>query len=147
MDLGHLEKPKGSTRNRKRVGRGHAAGQGKTCGKGHKGQKSRSGAKRRYWMEGGQMPLHRRVPKRGFRSLNPTIYQIINISQIAEKCTKPTDIGPEQMKEIGLINTLNKPVKILGNGEISVACTVQAQACSASARVKLEAAGGKVEII
>lgn len=147
MDLGHLEKPKGSTRNRKRVGRGHGAGQGKTCGKGHKGQKSRSGAKRRYWMEGGQMPIHRRVPKRGFRSLNPTIYQIINISQIAEKCTKPTDIGPEQMKEIGLINTLNKPVKILGNGEISVACTVQAQACSASARVKLEAAGGKVEII
>jgi len=147
MDLGSLEKPKGSTRKRKRVGRGHGAGQGKTCGKGHKGQKSRSGAKARYWMEGGQMPLHRRVPKRGFRSLNHTTYQIVNVGQIAAKCTEPTRIGPEQMMEIGLINSLNKPVKILANGEISVACTVLAQACSASARAKLEAAGGKVEII
>jgi large subunit ribosomal protein L15 len=93
------------------------------------------------------MPLHRRLPKRGFRSLNPTKYQIVNVGQIAAKCTEPTEIGPEQMKKIGLIGTLNLPVKILGNGEISVACTVMAQACSESARAKLEAAGGKVEII
>jgi large subunit ribosomal protein L15 len=98
-------------------------------------------------MEGGQMPLHRRVPKRGFRSLNPTVYQIVNIGQIAAKCTEPTEIGPERMKELGLIKTLNKPVKILANGDISVACTVMAQACSESAKAKLEAAGGKVEII
>ena len=147
MDLGSLEKPKGATRKRKRIGRGHGAGQGKTCGKGHKGQKSRSGYKSRHWMEGGQMPIHRRLPKRGFKSLSHTTYQVVNIGQIAAKCTEPAEIGPVQMKDIGLVNTLNKPVKILGNGEISVACTVLAQACSASARAKLEAAGGKVEII
>lgn len=147
MDLGSLEKPKGSTRKRKRVGRGHGAGQGKTSGKGHKGQKSRSGAKNRYWMEGGQMPLHRRVPKRGFKSLNPTVYQIVNIGQIAARFSEPAEVNPEAMKQAGLIKSMNKPVKILGNGEISVACTIMAQACSESAKAKVEAAGGKVEII
>jgi large subunit ribosomal protein L15 len=98
-------------------------------------------------MEGGQMPLHRRLPKRGFRSINPTVYQVVNIGQIAAKCAEPMEIGPEQMKKLGLISSVNKPVKILGNGEISVACTVMAQAGSASARAKLEAAGGKLEIV
>ena len=147
MDLGSLEKPKGSTKKRKRVGRGPGSGYGKTSGKGHKGQKSRAGAKKRCWNEGGQMPLHRRVPKRGFRSLNPTHYQVVNIGQIAGKFGEPTEVGPEQLKKAGLISTLNKPVKILGMGEISVACTVQAQGCSESAKAKVEAAGGKVEII
>jgi len=147
MDLGSLEKPKGSTKNRKRIGRGPGSGTGKTSGKGHKGQQSRSGAKNKYWMEGGQMPLHRRLPKRGFKSLDHTNYQVVNIGQLAGKVSEPSEIGPEQMKSAGLISSLNKPVKILGNGDISVACTVLAQACSKSARAKLEAAGGKVEII
>jgi len=147
MDLGSLEKPKGSTKKRKRVGRGQGSGLGKTCGKGHKGQKSRSGASKKHHMEGGQMPLHRRLPKRGFRAIDPTKYQVVNISQIASKFEASAVIDPEQMRKAGLISTLNKPVKILGNGDISVACTVHAQACSASAKAKLEAAGGKVEII
>lgn len=147
MDLGSLEKPKGATRQRKRVGRGPGSGKGKTSGKGHKGQQSRSGAKKRYWMEGGQMPLHRRLPKRGFRNPDHTQYQVVNVGQLANKIPDSKKLGPEEMKSAGLINTLTKPVKILGNGEISVACTVLAQACSKSARAKLEAAGGKVEII
>jgi len=147
MDLGNLEKPKGSTRNRKRVGRGPGSGWGKTCGKGHKGQQSRSGYKKKPWSEGGQMPLHRRLPKRGFRSLNRTSYQIVNLTQLANKFTEPMEIGPDKLREAGLIRNLNEPVKILGDGDISVAHTVMVQACSKSARSKLEAAGGKVEII
>lgn len=147
MDLGSLEKPKGSSRNRRRVGRGQGSGLGKTCGKGHKGQQSRSGYKRKPWSEGGQMPLHRRVPKRGFRSLNRTTFQIVNLAQLANKFTEPTEIGPEKLREAGLIRNLDEPVKILGDGELSVAHTVMVQACSKSARSKLEAAGGKVEII
>ncbi len=147
MDLGSLEKPKGSTRNRRRVGRGQGSGLGKTCGKGHKGQQSRSGYKRKPWSEGGQMPLHRRVPKRGFRSLNRTTFQIVNLAQLANKFTEPTEIGPEKLREAGLIRNLDEPVKILGDGELAVAHTVMVQACSKSARTKLEAAGGKVEII
>lgn len=147
MDLGNLEKPKGSTRTRKRVGRGPGSGKGKTCGRGHNGQLSRSGCKRKPWRESGQMPLHRRLPKRGFKSLDPTCYQVVNVGQIAAKFAEPAKMGPEQMKSTGLISTLNKPVKILGNGDISVACTVMAQAFSASAREKLVAAGGEVETI
>jgi large subunit ribosomal protein L15 len=147
MDLGSLEKPKGATKQRKRVGRGPGSGTGKTSGRGHKGQLSRSGAKKKAWREGGQMPLHRRLPKKGFRSTDPTRYQVVNIGQLAAKFGEPAEINPEKMKSVGLINTLNRPVKVLGNGDIEVACTVLAQAFSGTAKRKLEAAGGKVEII
>jgi large subunit ribosomal protein L15 len=147
MDLGHLQKPKKSTKQRKRVGRGPGCGNGKTSGRGHKGIQARAGSRRRYAKEGGQMPLHRRLPKRGFRAFDPTEYQIVNISQLATKFQAAAGVGPSEMKAAGLISSLNKPVKILGSGEISVPCTVQAQAFSESARKKLEAAGGKVEIL
>jgi large subunit ribosomal protein L15 len=93
------------------------------------------------------MQLHRRVLKRGFRSLNRTTFQIVNLAQLANKFAEPTEIGPEKLREAGLIRNLDEPVKILGDGELSVAHTVMVQACSKSARSKLEAAGGKVEII
>ena len=147
MDLGNLEKPKGSTRKRKRVGRGPGSGKGKTSGRGHKGQMSRSGAKRRAWNEGGQMPLIRRVPKRGFTSLNPTRYQIVNLEDLARKFSSGGDVTVAELKNQGLIKSEAKPVKILGNGAISVGLNLKVQAASKSAVEKINAAGGKLEFV
>jgi len=144
--IGNLSPPPGSTKKRKRVGRGPGSGHGKTSTRGHKGQKSRSGAKRRAWFEGGQMPLQRRVPKRGFTNIFKKQFQIVNLSDLS-RVTSHDVISPQVMRDAGLIKRKNLPVKILGDGEISRAMTVQANAFSKKAREKIEAAGGKIEVI
>lgn len=143
MQLSNLQYSKGSRRNRKRVGRGQGSGFGKTAGRGHKGQKSRSGGSIPAWFEGGQMPLQRRVPKRGFTNIFRKERQIVNLSDLKGRI-KGAKINPEALKKAGLIKSLKKPVKILGNGdELSKAYEVHAHAFSKSAIEKIEKAGGK----
>lgn len=145
LGLDNLSPAPGSHRARKRIGRGHGSGSGKTSGKGHKGQKSRTGVSIPAWFEGGQMPLYRRVPKRGFKSLNPKRYQVVNLSALAE--LSETTIGPEELASHGLINSVKKRVKVLGDGTAGRAITVRAHAFSASARERIAADGGTAELI
>ncbi|MEE9207070.1 MAG: 50S ribosomal protein L15 [Gemmatimonadota bacterium] len=145
MGLDNLSPPAGSKHSRKRLGRGHGSGHGKTSGKGHKGQKSRSGASIPAWFEGGQMPLHRRVPKRGFKPYRREEIQIVNLASLSE--LDETEIGPEQLKARRLIGSLKKRVKVLGQGSVDRAITVRAHAFSASAVQKIEAEGGRAELI
>lgn len=143
--LHNLQPTDGARSARKRVGRGPGSGRGKTAGRGHKGQKSRSGTSIPAWFEGGQMPLHRRTPKRGFKSRNRTEYRIVNLRDLAG--VEETQITPELLRARGLIPSGRRPVKVLGDGEIAAAVVVRAHAFSAAARRKIEAAGGTVEII
>lgn len=143
--LHNLRPPAGSKPGRKRVGRGPGSGRGKTSGRGHKGQKARSGEKIPAWFEGGQMPLHRRVPKRGFSSRNRTEYRIVNLRDLA--AVEEVEITPELLRSRGLIASGTRPVKVLGDGEIERAVTVRAHAFSASARRKIEEAGGSAEVV
>jgi len=145
IGLENLSPASGSRGKRKRVGRGHGSGHGKTAGRGHKGQKSRSGASIPAWFEGGQMPLYRRVPKRGFKPINRREYQVVNVGMIAG--LEGSEFGPEELKACGLIASLRKPVKILGVGTAGRAVTIRAHAFSASAREKIEADGGTAELI
>lgn len=145
IGLDNLSPTPGSRGKRKRVGRGHGSGHGKTSGRGHKGQKSRSGAAIPAWFEGGQMPLYRRVPKRGFKPINRREFQVVNVGLIAN--LEGSAFGPEELKAHGLIASLKKPVKILGVGATGRAMTVRAHAFSATARAKIEADGGTVELI
>lgn len=135
----------GSVKNRKRVGRGPGSGTGKTSGKGHKGQKARSGYKSKAWSEGGQMPLQRRLPKRGFTNIFRVDYQELNVAAL--ESIDATVITPEILLKNGAARKKNKPIKILGNGEIGRALQVKAHAFSRSAVEKIEKAGGTVEII
>lgn len=146
MRLGELRGAPGSTKKRKRIGRGPGSGHGKTSTRGHKGQKSRSGGKVHPWFEGGQMPLQRRIPKRGFTSIFKQEYQVVNLG-LLEKCGRVEIINPLVLKNSGLIKKENLPVKILGEGKIDFPVTIQAQAFSQSAKGKILAAGGKVELI
>jgi len=146
MKLGELRKPPGSTRKRKRVGRGPGSGHGKTSTRGHKGQKSRSGYKSKAYFEGGQMPLSRRLPKRGFRSPFKREFVIVNLDKL-EALTGLERIDPEILQERGIVRKIDLPIKILGGGEMKFAATVAANAFSQSARQKIEAAGGRVEVI
>ena len=145
IGLENLSPAPGSRQKPKRLGRGHGSGHGKTSGKGHKGQKSRTGVSIPAWFEGGQMPLYRRVPKRGFKPISRRRYQIVNLSALAE--LSEAEIGPDELKSHGLIRSPNKPVKILGDGGAGRAMTVRAHAFSSSAREKIEADGGQVELI
>ncbi|MEN8145358.1 MAG: 50S ribosomal protein L15 [Gemmatimonadota bacterium] len=145
LGLDNLSPPAGAKHSRKRLGRGHGSGHGKTSGRGHKGQKSRSGASIPAWFEGGQMPLYRRVPKRGFKPYRREEIQIVNLASLAE--LDETEIGPEQLKARRLIGSLNKRVKVLGQGSLDRAITVRAHAFSASAVQKIEAGGGRAELI
>ena len=144
MRLHELSPAKGSKHSKKRVGRGPGSGLGKTAGKGEKGQKSRSGYAQRLGFEGGQMPLIRRVPKRGFTNIFKSEYAVVNLSQLAELAPEITDITPEVLAERGLVRS-GKPVKVLGDGEIGKALKVTANKFSKSARAKIEAAGGSCE--
>lgn len=144
-ELHDLSPPAGSTRNRKRLGRGPGSGTGKTAGRGQKGQKARSGGQIHPRFEGGQMPLIRRIPKRGFKSVNRREYQIVNLRELVK--VEGDDVSPETLKEAGLIRSLKKPVKILGVGEVEGTISASAHAFSASAREKIEAAGGSVTVI
>ena len=146
MDLSNLRAAEGSTHNDNfRRGRGHGSGNGKTAGKGHKGQKARSGAPRPGF-EGGQMPLYRRLPKRGFKCRNSK--EIIGINVSALECFENDSVVTiESLLEAGIVKNTRDGVKILGNGELTKKLTVQANAFSASAKEKIEALGGKAEVI
>ena len=145
MKLSELKAVPGSRKDRKRVGRGIGSGTGKTSGRGHKGQKSRSGGNPHPWFEGGQMPLYRRLPKRGFTNIFKKEYEIVNLAQLAGLETKDP-ITPEFLRDKGIVRRVNF-VKILGNGELSEAVTVHAQKFSRSAVEKIEKSGGKVVIL
>ena len=148
MDLSNLKPAKGSTKTRKRIGRGQGSGTGGTATKGHKGQKSRSGYSRKTGFEGGQMPLQRRVPKFGFKNINRKEYKGVNVSTIQELADskKLTEITLEVLIENGLVRK-NALVKILGNGELKSKLTIRAHAFSKSAIVAIEAQGGTAEQI
>ena len=146
MELSNLQPAAGSKHSDNfRRGRGHASGNGKTAGKGHKGQKARSGAPRTGF-EGGQMPLYRRLPKRGFTNRNTLDMEAINISAL-ERFDNDTEVTVETLIEAGVIKNPKDGVKILGNGELTKKLTVKANAFSASAKAKIEALGGKAEVI
>ena len=146
MELSNLQPAAGSKHSDNfRSGRGHASGNGKTAGKGHKGQKARSGAPRTGF-EGGQMPLYRRLPKRGFTNRNTLDIEAINISAL-ERFDNDTEVTVETLIEAGVIKNPKDGVKILGNGELTKKLTVKANAFSASAKAKIEALGGKAEVI
>jgi len=147
MRLHDIGPAPGATRPRKRVGRGPGSGNGKTAGRGHKGQKSRSGYSRAWYFEGGQMPLVRRVPKRGFRNPFRQEWAEVNVGRLA--ALEPgTVVTPELMVERGILKrSETRRVKLLGQGDLPVALKVQVHAASAGARAKVEAAGGSVEIL
>ena len=146
MDLSNLRPADGSKQgDRFRRGRGHGSGNGKTAGKGHKGQKARSGAPRPGF-EGGQMPLYRRLPKRGFKNRNSLNIVGINLSYL-ERFDNDAVVTVEALVEAGIVKNARDGVKILGNGELTKKLTVQANAFSASAKEKIEALGGKAEVI
>ena len=146
MELSNLQPAAGSKHSDNfRRGRGHASGNGKTAGKGHKGQKARSGAPRTGF-EGGQMPLYRRLPKRGFTNRNTLDIEAINISAL-ERFDNDTEVTVETLIEAGVIRNQKDGVKILGNGELTKKLTVKANAFSESAKAKIEALGGKAEVI
>ncbi len=146
LDLSNLKPADGSRKNRKRVGRGPGSGHGKTSGRGHKGQKARSGGRRRVkaWSEGGQMPLQRRTPKRGFRNIFRVEYQPVNLDSL-QRCPEG-EVTTDTLKQMGIIKSTRKPVKVLGNGKLEKALTVKVPAFSKTAREKIEAAGGKIEV-
>lgn len=145
MELHTLKPPKGSKKNPRRVGRGTGSGLGKTSGRGHKGSGARSGFRKRTGREGGQMPLHRRVPKHGFTNIFKKEFQIVNVSDLT-RC-EPGEITGDTLKKAGLIKKLRVPVKVLGNGTVEGAYTVKAAAFTKSAKEKIEAAGGKTEVV
>ena len=145
MKLGELKPAKGSTHSKKRVGRGHGSGLGRNAGRGDKGYHSRSGSKHRPWFEGGQMPLHRRVPKRGFSNfLFKKEYQIVNISDLDK--IESELIDPSVMRENGLVKYALRPIKVLGNGELNKKVNVTASAFSSSATKKIEKKGGTITV-
>ena len=146
MKLHELSPAPGSVRDVKRIGRGHGSGNGKTAGKGHKGQKARAGRGIRAGFEGGQMPLHRRIPKRGFNNIFATPYTTINVA-ILNRFEDGAVVNTEALLNAGIINKAPYGVKILGNGKVEKKLTVQVAAYSESAKAKIEAAGGKAEVI
>jgi large subunit ribosomal protein L15 len=143
-ELHDLSPSRGSHRNRKRVGRGQGSGLGKTAGRGQKGQGSRSGGNVSPHFEGGQMPLIRRIPKRGFTNINRVDYQVVNLRDLDGM---EGAVTVDTLKAVGLIGTVRKPVKVLGQGEVTKALAVEAHAFSKSAKEKIEAAGGSVTVV
>ena len=146
MSLNNLRPPKGAKQERTRVGRGKGSGLGKTAGRGHKGAQSRSGYKSKRGFEGGQMPLHRRVPKRGFHNLFRVEYAVINLDTIADRFDAGTEITPELLHQHGLVGKA-KSIKVLARGDIGKAFTVRAHKFSGKAAEKIAAAGGKAEVL
>ena len=146
MKLFELSPAPGSTKEPKRKGRGHATGNGKTAGRGHKGQKARSGGGVRPGFEGGQMPLYRRLPKRGFTNIFAKSYNEINVSEL-ERFENGTEITAEVLKEAGIISKIKDGIVILGRGELTKSLTVKANRFSKSAEEKITAKGGKAEVI
>jgi large subunit ribosomal protein L15 len=144
MNLSNVHAPKKASEKKKRVGRGMGSGMGKTSTRGHKGQRSRSGSRMLRGFEGGQMPLHRRMPKRGFTNIFRQEYSIVNLETLA--ALGETEINPDVLRKAGVIKT-KRPVKILGDGELNAALTVYAHKFSKSAQEKITKAGGKAEVL
>jgi large subunit ribosomal protein L15 len=144
MNLSNIRKPRKASENKKRVGRGMGSGMGKTSTRGHKGQRSRSGSRMMRGFEGGQMPLHRRLPKRGFTNIFRQEYSIVNLEKLAG--IGEATINPDVLRKAGVIST-RRPVKVLGDGELKSAVTVQAHKFSKSAQEKITKAGGKFEVL
>jgi large subunit ribosomal protein L15 len=147
MSLNNLRPPRGAKHPKKRVGRGPGSGHGKTASRGSKGAKSRSGFRFKRGFEGGQMPLHRRVPKRGFHNPFRVEYAVVNLDTLGEVFEAGSSVTPDLLRERGLVRHATAPVKVLGRGELSKALTVTAHKFSGSAAKKIEAAGGKAEAI
>ena len=145
MNLSNLHAPRKASEKRKRVGRGMGSGMGKTSTRGHKGQRSRSGSRIMRGFEGGQMPLHRRLPKRGFTNIFKTEYEVVNLERLAS--LGESEITPEMLRKAGVVRSKNTLVKVLGQGELKGAITVRAHKFSKSAQEKIEKAGGKVEVL
>ncbi len=144
-NLSNLKAPKKANTGRKRVGRGMGSGMGKTSTRGHKGQRSRSGSHMMRGFEGGQMPLHRRLPKRGFTNIFRTEYTVVNLDRIAE--LKVAEIGLDDYRKLGLASSKNALIKVLGSGELKKAVTIHAHKFSKSAAEKIEKAGGKAVVV
>ncbi|MBI3398781.1 MAG: 50S ribosomal protein L15 [Deltaproteobacteria bacterium] len=144
--LNRLRAPEGASKKRKRVGRGEGSGLGKTSGKGHKGQKARTGGSTRLGYEGGQTPLHRRLPKRGFTNEFKAQYDVVNVERLSA-FNKGEVVDAQTLLSKGIVKNIKDGIKILGDGEIKVPLTVKANKFTESARKKIEAAGGKVEVI
>jgi large subunit ribosomal protein L15 len=144
-NLSTIRAPRKSSEKRKRVGRGMGSGMGKTSTRGHKGQRSRSGSRMMRGFEGGQMPLHRRLPKRGFTNIFREEYAVVNVERLAS--LGESTITPEVLKKAGIIKRAEQLVKVLGDGELSAALTVHAHKFSKSAQEKITKAGGKVEVL
>jgi large subunit ribosomal protein L15 len=147
MSLNNLKPAPGAKHSKKRVGRGPGSGNGKTAGRGNKGAQSRSGYSYKRGFEGGQMPLHRRLPKRGFTNVFRTEYVVVNLDQLEARFDAGAAVTPESLRSVGLVSDRTALIKVLGRGEISKALTVQAHKFSGTAAEKLAAAGGKAEAI
>ena len=146
MKLNELSPAPGSRQSGRRLGRGIGSGLGKTSGKGHKGQNARSGGGVRPGFEGGQTPLFRRMPKRGFKNRNAKVYSEVTLSML-DKVEGTTEVTAQSLKELGIIKKINDGIAILGNGEISKKLNIKASKVTKNAKAKIEAAGGKVEVI
>jgi large subunit ribosomal protein L15 len=147
MSLNNLRPPKGAKHPKKRIGRGPGSGHGHTASRGHKGAKSRSGFRFKRGFEGGQMPLHRRVPKRGFHNIFRVEYAVVNLDTLAEVFEAGSSVTPDLLRERGLVRKTGVRIKVLGRGEISKKLTVQAHKFSGSAAEKIAAAGGVAEVL
>ena len=147
MDLSNLKPARGAKQNKKRVGRGPGSGNGKTAGRGHKGAQSRSGYSYKRGFEGGQMPLHRRLPKRGFNNIFRTEYAVVNLDQLEAAFDAGATVTLDALRTAGLVHSKRTPVKVLGRGEVTKALVVQAHKFSGKAAEKLAAAGGKAEAV
>ena len=147
MSLNNLKPAPGSKFAKKRVGRGPGSGNGKTAGRGNKGAQSRSGYSYKRGFEGGQMPLHRRVPKRGFNNIFRTEYAVVNLDALAERFDEGTVVTPQLLREKGLIHSTRQPIKVLARGDVSKKLTVQAHKFSGKAAEKIQAAGGATHML
>ena len=147
MSLNNLRPPKGAKHAKKRIGRGQGSGNGKTAGRGHKGAKSRSGFKFKRGFEGGQMPLHRRVPKRGFHNPTRVEYEVINLDTLGARFEAGTVVTPELLHEHGLLSGAKRLVKVLARGDVGKALTVRAHKFSGKAAEKIAAAGGTADAL
>jgi large subunit ribosomal protein L15 len=147
MDLSNLKPSERSKFSKKRVGRGHGSGTGTQAGRGHKGAKSRSGFKFKRGFEGGQMPLHRRIPKRGFHNPGRREYAVVNLDDLANRFESGTVVTPELLRESGLVRTSRQQIKVLARGDVAKKLTVQAHRFSGKAAEKIAAAGGLAEVL
>ncbi len=147
MDLSNLKPSERSKKDKKRVGRGHGTGQGTQAGRGHKGAQSRSGYKRKRGFEGGQMPLHRRIPKRGFHNPFRVEYEVVNLDTLGDRFDAGTVVTPELLHERGLTKRAAGPIKVLARGDIAKKLTIRAHKFSGKAAEKIAAAGGATEVL